>query len=167
MIRSDTSRLRIGWNMLINRTAGLKGIFMMKTIKKAVYTVEAAVIVPVLFMLLAVLIFFFFHVHNRTWYEAAAYEAALVGNSRPEAEAEVSAGTRARERVSAQIMPGSVPETTVTANTWGTQVTFRSEGTGGSMGVDFSWAKSAKIRRVHPAGAMRKKWMLTKRNEKR
>ena len=45
--------------------------------KKGSFTVESAFLIPMAVMLTALLIVFTFYAHNKVWYTAAAYEAAL------------------------------------------------------------------------------------------
>lgn len=49
----------------------------MRKIKKGSFTVEAALLMPVIFLVLMGLLYLNFYVHNRAWLTAAAYEAAV------------------------------------------------------------------------------------------
>ena len=52
----------------------------MRKIKKGSFTVEAALLMPVIFLVLMGLLYLNFYVHNRAWLTAAAYEAAVSGS---------------------------------------------------------------------------------------
>ncbi|MCC6095048.1 MAG: pilus assembly protein [Eubacterium sp.] len=92
-------------------------------------TVEASVIVPVTVILAALLMVLFFYVHNRNWYQAAAAEVCLTGNSRYDTG--VDAGEIARqkavERADRQIMPASRPEIEVACGKSGTSASFSNQ----------------------------------------
>ncbi|MGN0362104.1 MAG: hypothetical protein ACI4ET_04610 [Bilifractor sp.] len=92
-------------------------------------TVEASVIVPMTVILVAMLMVLFFYVHNRNWYQAAAAEVCLTGNSRYDTG--VNAGDMARakamERASLQIMPASQPEVEVVCGKNGTSAAFSNQ----------------------------------------
>lgn len=49
-------------------------------IKKGSFTVEAALIMPMILLVVFGCLYLFFFVHNRAWLTAAAYEAALAGS---------------------------------------------------------------------------------------
>lgn len=49
----------------------------MRKIKRGSFTVEAALLMPVIFLVLMGLLYLNFYVHNRAWLTAAAYEAAV------------------------------------------------------------------------------------------
>ena len=49
-------------------------------IKQGSFTVEAACIMPMVFLVVFGLLYLCFFVHNRAWLTAAAYESALVGS---------------------------------------------------------------------------------------
>ena len=62
---------------------------MKKILKKGSMTIEAALLMPMILLVLLVTLYLFFYVHNRAWLTAAAYEAALDGameSARPEGE---------------------------------------------------------------------------------
>ena len=50
-------------------------------------TIEAALLMPLLLLVVMITLYLFFYVHNKVWLTAAAYEAALDGSletARPE-----------------------------------------------------------------------------------
>jgi Flp pilus assembly protein TadG len=51
-----------------------------REIRTASFTVEAALVMPVVLVTLIALLYMCFYVHNRAWLTAAAYEAALSGS---------------------------------------------------------------------------------------
>ena len=53
---------------------------MVKIEKKGSLTVEAALLMPVLLLVMMGILYLFFWVHNRAWLTAAAYEAAVSGS---------------------------------------------------------------------------------------
>lgn len=60
---------------------------MRKRMKRGSMTIEMALIMPVILLVLMGTLYLFFYVHNRAWLTAAAYEAALDGameNARPD-----------------------------------------------------------------------------------
>ena len=52
----------------------------MKKLKKGSFTIEAALLMPLILMVLMGLLYLDFFVHNRTWLTSAAYEAAVSGS---------------------------------------------------------------------------------------
>lgn len=52
----------------------------MKKVKRGSFTIEAALLMPVIFLVLMGVLYLNFFVHNRAWLTAAAYEAAVSGS---------------------------------------------------------------------------------------
>ena len=52
----------------------------MKKVKRGSFTIEAALLMPVIFLVLMGVLNLNFFVHNRAWLTAAAYEAAVSGS---------------------------------------------------------------------------------------
>ena len=52
----------------------------MKKLKKGSFTIEAALLMPLILMVLMGLLYLDFFVHNRAWLTSAAYEAAVSGS---------------------------------------------------------------------------------------
>ena len=60
---------------------------MKKRMKRGSMTIEAALLMPLLLLVVTITLYLFFYVHNKVWLTAAAYEAALDGSlemARPE-----------------------------------------------------------------------------------
>ena len=60
---------------------------MKKRMKRGSMTIEAALLMPLLLLVVMITLYLFFYVHNKVWLTAAAYEAALDGSmetARPE-----------------------------------------------------------------------------------
>ena len=49
-------------------------------LSKGSFTVEAACLMPLILLIIFGVLTFFFHVHNRAWLTAAAYESAVSGS---------------------------------------------------------------------------------------
>ena len=72
---------------------------MKKRIKKGSMTIEAALLMPLLLLVVMITLYLFFYVHNKVWLTAAAYEAALDGSmetARPEGKSRDKALKRKR-----------------------------------------------------------------------
>ena len=52
---------------------------MNKDLKKGSLTIETALLMPVILLVLMAVLYLFFYIHNRAWLTAAAYESALDG----------------------------------------------------------------------------------------
>lgn len=127
--------------------------------KRGSFTVEAAFLIPVTVMLLALLLVYCFYRHNHVWYTAAAAEAALVGNGRLiDQTAAAAAAERAEARIRDQVMPGSAPETEITSDTSGTGVWFRNQ-LFPAFSELFSFETGVKIQKVRPVNYLRILWM--------
>lgn len=73
---------------------------MVKMDKKGSLTVEAALLMPVLLLVVMGILYLFFWVHNRAWLTAAAYEAAISGSMegiKEEGEVQETAEEKGRE----------------------------------------------------------------------
>lgn len=53
---------------------------MKKQLQKGSMTIETALLMPVILLVIMTVLYLFFYVHNRAWLTAAAYEAALSGS---------------------------------------------------------------------------------------
>ena len=53
---------------------------MKKRMKRGSMTIEAALLMPLLLLVVMITLYLFFYVHNKVWLTAAAYEAALDGS---------------------------------------------------------------------------------------
>ena len=73
---------------------------MKKRIKKGSMTIEAALLMPLLLLVVMITLYLFFYVHNKVWLTAAAYEAALDGSletARPEGKSRDKALKKGKE----------------------------------------------------------------------
>ena len=71
-----------------------------KRIRKGSMTIETALLMPVILLVLMGTLFLFFYVHNRAWLTAAAYEAALDGSMesvRPDGKSQERALKKGKE----------------------------------------------------------------------
>jgi Flp pilus assembly protein TadG len=132
-------------------------IFMRK-IKRGSFTVEAALLMPVIFLVLMGLLYLNFYVHNRAWLTAAAYEAAVSGsmegyskngNSYEKADNQGrmlgSAGLPGGENLRMQISTGK-----------SVQVTYRMEIPAGFLGLKWKIKATGKAVPLRPVGWIRK-----------
>ena len=55
---------------------------MKKRMKRGSMTIEAALLMPLLLLVVTITLYLFFYVHNKVWLTAAAYEAALDGSDK-------------------------------------------------------------------------------------
>ena len=63
-------------------------------------TIEAALLMPLLLLVVMITLYLFFYVHNKVWLTAAAYEAALDGSmetARPEGKSRDKALKKGKE----------------------------------------------------------------------
>lgn len=73
---------------------------MVKMEKRGSLTVEAALLMPVVLLVVMGILYLFFWVHNRAWLTAAAYEAAISGGMegiKDEEDAQKTAEEKGRE----------------------------------------------------------------------
>ena len=73
---------------------------MKKRMKRGSMTIEAALLMPLLLLVVTITLYLFFYVHNKVWLTAAAYEAALDGSletARPEGKSRDKALKKGKE----------------------------------------------------------------------
>ena len=73
---------------------------MKKRMKKGSMTIEAALLMPLLLLVVMITLYLFFYVHNKVWLTSAAYEAALDGSmetARPEGKSRDKALKKGKE----------------------------------------------------------------------
>lgn len=127
---------------------------------KGSMTVEAAFVIPAVWFCIGLLLALNFYVHNRVWYQAAAWEAALAGNSREGDQKGGGPEELAREklenRLQEQIMPGRVPDSRVSGDAQGTEI--RLEGQVLSLGsrAVLTYQAEARASRVRPVEFLRR-----------
>lgn len=128
-------------------------------------TVEAALVVPIVLMVVFLMLSLDFYVHDRAYYTLCAYETALTGNSfRSVSEEE---GERnAKEKISllqkAHRMPTELPEGIVRLEEETTEAEFK--GRVFRMWGKGSWEYQVKgsVRRIRPEETIRKIRMAEK-----
>lgn len=126
---------------------------------RAGITVEAALVVPVVLMVIFLLVSLDFYVHDRTYYTLCAFETALTGNSfryLSEAEGEQSAREKIGSLQQAHRMPTDLPEGAVKMDGEKTEAEFtgniyRLWGRG-----TWKYKVSGSVRRVRPEETIRK-----------
>ena len=131
--------------------------------KKGSFTVESAFLITMAVMLTALLIVFTFYAHNKVWYTAAAYEAALAGNGRREGnewDASASAKEKAEERSVQQVMPGSKPDIYAGSSPWGTEVRYSGQRFPMFSEHLFTYTAEAKVEKVRPVKYLRALWLM-------
>lgn len=130
----------------------------MKRIKRGSFTVEAALLMPVIFLVLMGLLYLNFFVHNRAWLTAAAYEAAVSGsmegyskNGNIYEKADIqgrilgSTGLPGGENLSMQTRAGK-----------NVQVTYQMEIPAGFLGMKWKIKATGKAVPLRPVGWIRK-----------
>lgn len=120
------------------------------------FTVEAAVIVPLLVFMIAALISLCFFVHDRVWYTGAACEAALAANMAEDAAGE--AQERVEQRLADHVIPGALPDADVSAGKNGATVAFTGRRSFGLPWELPAWEAGVHIRRIRPAGILQNWW---------
>lgn len=146
--------------MKVSRNKRLKGFFTKNFWKKGSMTVEASFLVPMAVFVCGLLILYCFYEHNRVWYTAAAYEAALVGTKKTEQgeDREQLARVRAEERLEIQPFPGSVPEVQVSVEEKESRVSYRTDGVTGFL-RDFPYEVEADVKECDPISRVRTAWI--------
>lgn len=123
-------------------------------------TVEAAVLIPLLFLMSVMLLICLFYRHNLNYYTAAAAETALRGNAAEEGGEDLplqQAEITAAERRADQPAPGSPPQAEVFCGEGGSGASF--SGQRFPVFSDFfRWETGMTVQRVHPAGELRREW---------
>ena len=130
----------------------------MNRIKKGSFTIEAALLMPVIFLVLMGILYLNFFVHNRAWLTAAAYEAAVSGsmegyskNGNVYEKADIqgrmlgSMGLLGGENFSMQTSAGK-----------SVQVTYRMEIPAGFLGLKWNLKATGKAVPLRPVGWIRK-----------
>lgn len=127
-------------------------------------TVEAALIVPAVWFCIGLLLALNFYVHNRVWYQAAAWEAVLAGNGREGQLGEADPRGLAEEKLTARledrIMPGSLPEFLVTGDGGSIRIRLRGEVVSLGSRPLLVYEATAEAESVRPAEYLRKRRFL-------
>ena len=125
-------------------------------------TVEAAWVVPVTFIVLAVLISLTFYIHNHIWYRCGALEAAVIGNlnAGPEDTGEDAVRRAAEQRIRDQVMPGTPPQLTVRGNKRQAEVIYAGSASGTGVEEPAPYRVRERVTYVNPETAVRLRRML-------
>lgn len=136
-------------------------------------TLEAVVIVPMVILITAALMGLTFFVHNRNYYIAAGYEAALTANAwhspqedRGHAMSQKAAGERAKARIENQPFPGTEPEEKLTFAGNLTKVSFSGQKFPGFPEGWFEWKVQTEAMKVRPVVPIRLARVARKAAEK-
>ena len=121
-------------------------------------TVEASVLIPLLFLMTVMLLICLFYRHNLNYYTAAAAESALRGNAAAEGGEDLPeqlARASAASRTADQPVPGRFPQAEVFCGDGGSTVSFSGQ-VFPAFSQWFSWETEVSVRKVHPAGTVRR-----------
>ncbi len=124
MDRKDNRKL----DALRIRRETLRSLVHQRGICRAVFTVEASFLLPMIMGIMLLLIVTMFFLHDRIWYRCAAYESALTGNAEAvpdKGSAESKAAQKANDRIEERVMPGSKATAQVHWNRLQTEVVYR------------------------------------------
>lgn len=143
---------------------GQKSALRLKMARKGTVTIEASVIVPLVFLILALLIALLIFEQNKIYYSCAACEAAVSGNFwYPEEDGGKEAAQQSADRrTNEQTFPGQKPKTEVHHTVAGSRVSFSHSS---SRVLGFLWPDDkveAKADRIRPAGVLRMAHALQK-----
>ena len=126
--------------------------------KRGTLTVEASVIVPMVFVMTAALIILLYFEHNRVWYLSASVEMAVCANGyqaegaeSPESAANVLAQTRVRE----QVFPGTSPNVNIKRGSQSTSVSISGQRFA-AFRDQMIWTVQTDVKKVDPVSALRK-----------
>lgn len=130
----------------------------MNRIKKGSFTIEAALLMPVIFLVLMGILYLNFFVHNRAWLTAAAYEAAVSGSMEgysKNGKVYEKADIQGRMLGSTGLLGGEnfSMQTSVGKNV---QVTYRMEIPAGFLGLKWNLKATGKVVPLRPVGWIRK-----------
>ena len=128
--------------------------------RRGSFTVEAAVAVPLAFVLVAALVLLSFAMHDRVWFFGAACEAAIAGNAEGEEGGGEAAVKSATARIEDRVLPGAAPLLEIENGKTGTLVLFSGLRRADFLWANFPWKTKAEIRRVHPSKRLQNWWMM-------
>lgn len=130
----------------------------MTKIKKGSFTIEAALLMPLILLILMGLLYLNFFVHNRAWLTAAAYEAAVSGSMEG-----YSKNGNVYEKADMQGrmlgstgLPGGENLSMHTSAGKNVQVTYRMEIPAGFLGLTWNIKVTGKAVCLRPVGWIRK-----------
>lgn len=130
----------------------------MKRIKRGSFTVEAALLMPVIFLVLMGLLYLNFFVHNRAWLTAAAYEAAVSGSMEGYSKnGNIYEKTDIQGRILGSTgLPGGENLSMQTRTGKNVQVTYQMEIPAGFLGMKWKIKATGKAVPLRPVGWIRK-----------
>ncbi len=133
----------------------------LKKLKKAVMTVEAAVIVPLAAFIIAALIGYMYFEHERVYVKSSAYEAGFyaLSSGRLEREEEEAANERLDDRFNNAIL-GFGKEYELSISSFNINVAWRYEILETLFGETFASSGDISVKRVYPVEALRAAWLL-------
>lgn len=130
----------------------------MKKIKRGSFTVEAALLMPLIFLILMGLLYLNFFVHNRAWLTAAAYEAAVSGSMEGysrNGDVYEKADIQGR-MLGSEGLPGGENLSMQTSAGKSIQVTYHMEIPAGFLGLKWKVKATGKAVPLRPVGWIRK-----------
>lgn len=130
----------------------------MKKLKKGSFTLEAALLMPLLLMVIMSMLYLDFFVHNRAWLTAAAYEAAVSGSMegyKKKANIYETADIQGR-MLGSQGLPGGENLSMQTNAGKNVQVTYRMEIPAGFLGQKWNITVSGTAKPLRPVGWIRR-----------
>lgn len=130
----------------------------MKKLKKGSFTLEAALLMPLLLTVIMSMLYLDFFVHNRAWLTAAAYEAAVSGSMegyKKEANIYETADIQGW-MLGSQGLPGGENLSMQTNAGKNVQVTYRMEIPAGFLGQKWNITVSGTAKPLRPVGWIRR-----------
>ena len=130
--------------------------------KKAVLTVEASYLVPLMLTFIALLLGFIYFTHQQNWCRAAAYESLYFGLQR-NAEGsgpETEAADRLAERIEEAPLTLSEISSSVTAGVGELKAETKTQILPETFGDRFRSAQKVTVRKIEPALFKRTEWII-------
>lgn len=130
----------------------------MKKLKKGSFTLEAALVMPLVLMVIMSVLYLNFFVHDRAWLTAAAYEAAVSGSMegyRKDGKTYDKADIQGRMLGSAGLPGGENLRMQTTAGKT-VQVTYRMDVPAGFLGLKWKIEAKGKAKPLRPVSWIRK-----------
>ena len=131
---------------------------ILKKWKKGSFTVETALVMPIILLVLMGLLYLSFFVHNRAWLTAAAYEAAVSGSMegyRKNGAVYETADVKGRI-LGSEGFPGGENFSMQTSAGKKVEVTYRMDIAAGYMGENWNFKVSGEAEVLRPVEWIRK-----------
>lgn len=130
----------------------------MKNLKRGSFTVEMALLMPLILMVLMGILYLDFFVHDRAWLTSAAYEAAVSGSMESyKKEGDIYEKADMQRRIlGSSGLPGGENLSMQTSAGSTVQVTYRMEVPAGFLGQKWKIEAVGKAKPLRPAGWIRK-----------